>query len=335
MIESHTTTSAPTDAIPAGKLDEVIGLATRAPSVHNMQPWRFVLMTDGTLELRVDPTRSLAVADPRAREVVISCGAALLNARLALRGLGLQPVVDSAVRVDNPLALARVRVRPGPVPTADELTLLAAIPRRHTHRGGFTGLAIDATMRDDIAAAAAVEGGWLRYIDRVDVAEGLGTLARMADTAQHADPDWRVETARWTPPPASDRRDGVPPTAYAPARVVTSGLPPRDFSLGREWGWVAPDEAGSGTIAVLLTDEDHVDDWLRAGQALQRALLLAASRWVFATFATQPLEVPHIREAVRDLLGTRGFPQMVLELGHAHSAAMTPRRPADDVIDRE
>lgn len=343
MTKAHTHPETPaparhdgSDPVPAEELAGLVATATRAPSVHNIQPWRFVHTADGTLELYVDPSRALEVADPRAREVVISCGAALFNLRLAVRGLGLSPIVDTTARLETPTFLASLRVQPGTPATPDEQRLLAAVARRHTHRGGFTGPPLTGNDRDELAAAAAVEGAWLRFPEADDAA-GIARLAQLADAAQHADPEWREEMVRWTPAPGRESRDGVPPAAYPPdgAHTREHGLPPRDFSLGRNWGWVASDESRGGTIAVLLTDDDHMADWLRAGQALQRILLDAAGDWIFATFATQPMEVPHFRAVVRDVLQTRGFPQMVLEIGHAHSAAVTPRRPVDEVLRAE
>ena len=48
--------------------------ATRAPSVHNSQPWRFTHDPDG-LDLYADDPRRLAVLDPTGRQVHLSCGA--------------------------------------------------------------------------------------------------------------------------------------------------------------------------------------------------------------------------------------------------------------------
>jgi hypothetical protein len=58
-----------------------------APSVHNTQPWSFTW--DGvSLGVREDPARSLPVLDPSGRERIISCGAAVLHARLGFAERG-------------------------------------------------------------------------------------------------------------------------------------------------------------------------------------------------------------------------------------------------------
>ena len=66
----------------------VVEAATRAPSVHNTQPWRFVAHDD-VVELWDDPARGLPVLDPVGRARLISCGAALALAEVAAAGLGV------------------------------------------------------------------------------------------------------------------------------------------------------------------------------------------------------------------------------------------------------
>ena len=61
---------------------------------------------------------------------------------------------------------------------------------------------------------------------------------------------------------------------------------------------------------MLLTAADGRADWLRAGQALHRLLARAASRWVFASLHTQPLEAAAIRALIRPAWPFPG-PQML------------------------
>ena len=164
-------------------------------------------------------------------------------------------------------------------------------------------------------------------------------LARIvADAARRGDPDpvAQAEVRKWTRDPSSTARDGLPATALAagsPGRIPHGRLRQRDFDLGRGLARLPgeADEVPPPVTAVLLTPGDRRADWLRAGQALQRLLLHAAGKWVFASLHTQPLEDPVTRALIRDRLTLPGNPQMLLQLGRAASTASTPRRPPGDL----
>jgi hypothetical protein len=84
-----------------------------------------------------DPSRWPAAADPADRELRLSCGAALFNLRLALRSVGVRPLVSMLPGLDAPGALAVVR-RSGTFKIDDEhRALLGAVLRRRTNRRLF------------------------------------------------------------------------------------------------------------------------------------------------------------------------------------------------------
>ena len=85
--------------------------------------------------------------------------------------------------------------------------------------------------------------------------------------------------------------------------------------------------------AVLATSGDGEEDWLRAGQALHRLLLRAASQWVFGNLQTQPLKVVWVRALIRNQLSLPGWPQMLLQFGLARTTHSTARRPPAELID--
>jgi nitroreductase len=75
--------------IPAHTVTAMLATASRAPSVHNTQPWRFAVGPHA-IDLYADPERRLG-QDRDGREMLISCGAALFGLRLAVRGPGTAP----------------------------------------------------------------------------------------------------------------------------------------------------------------------------------------------------------------------------------------------------
>jgi hypothetical protein len=114
----------------------VLSLATRAPSIHNTQPWQWKVGEE-SLHLYADPDRQLPSTDPDSRDLLLSCGATLHHAVVALAALGWQTKVH---RLPNPLQpehLASVVVYRHPATELD-ITLAATIPRRRTDRRHYS-----------------------------------------------------------------------------------------------------------------------------------------------------------------------------------------------------
>ncbi len=316
----------------------LIETAARAPSVHNTQPWRFHVGPDG-LELHADRSRQLAAVNPFGRQLLISCGAALYGLRLAVRLLGYLPLVDLLPEAGQPDLLARARVGgQAPLSHAD-WTMLAAVPHRHTHRGPFSPEPIPDGLLPRLQRDAVAEGASLELLDPA-ARTRMRQLARVAARWQHRDPAIRAEVRRWTRAPGHSARDGVPAFAYSPAPAGSDGpadpvagkLAERDFDLGRHTGRLDRDGPPPAASAFLVTDADTPADWLRAGQALNRMLIHAASEWVFAALNSQPTEAAAVRDLVRTRLGLPGAPQILLEFGRAHTASATARRPVEDLL---
>jgi hypothetical protein len=318
--------------IPADQVGYLIATAARAPSVHNTQPWRF-RASDDAIELYADPRRKLLV-DPVGREMVISCGAALFGLRLAVRSLGYLPVVELFPDRARLRLLARVTLGAAEPMTGREREMLNALPHRHTHRGPFAPGPLPAGLLAALQHDALAEGATLTLVDRALAYERLADVVGAAGRRQNLDPLAQADVRRWSRDTDDPARDGVPASAF-PARTgrPPGRLPQRDFDLGRDLGLAGTGGPPPAATAVLLTPGDTRADWLRAGQALHRLLAHAAGKWVFASLYSQPLEAAAIRALIRDRLALPGAPQMLLQLGLAHAAHATARRPPDELIE--
>jgi nitroreductase len=305
--------------------------AVAAPSMHNTQPWRFRYReSDQTIEIYADPSRMLRHIDPQGRGVHIACGAAVFNLRLAIAAAGREPVVRLLPRTHKPLLLATVRMAGRYRARDSERELFAVIGQRHTNRHPFSGQPVPAGVLAELVEAARVEGATLHILGE-GAAERVLDLTAKADRAERAQPGYRAELAKWAGGQRDD--DGIPDAALGP-RVAGGSLPLRDFTLGRPPGEAryARFEA-SPQIAVLSTRFGGRPDWLRAGQALQRVLLLATARGLAVSPLTQALETADAW-LVRDPASGVEHPQMVLRLGYGRGAAgSTPRRPVAKVLD--
>jgi hypothetical protein len=191
--------------------DYVVTAAVWAPSVHNTQPWRFT--ADGQqISLHADAGRQLVVADPGGREMMISCGAALFTARLALRSLGDLPQTQMLPDPGQPLLVARVSWAQQAARTGFEQALFGQVRLRRTHRGGFDLDPLPPGLLPALRESAARYGAMLRIVADDGRRAALAVAIQTAERAQQLDNAYVAETARWVSPPGSTRTDGVPAT---------------------------------------------------------------------------------------------------------------------------
>jgi len=311
------------------QLQEVLVAATRAPSLHNTQPWSFRLAGEA-IELYADRSRQLPVADPSGRELRIACGAALFNLRLALLGLGIKPLVSILPDPLRPDLVAVVRRGGSRRASPEQRRLLEAIPRRRTNRRPFADAAVPTAARHALSRAAQEEGAWLHLVTDPDQQAQLSDLARSAHERQLAAPAFAAELQRWTGH-GEPRPDGVPASAGGPLPRPNSTWVMRDFSGGtatQNDGYEA-----DPLIAVLTAHTDGAREEVRAGEALERVLLTATTHGLAVSFLSQLVEVVDVREAMRRLLKISRPPQVVLRIGQGWPVPTTPRRLIGDVVD--
>ncbi len=315
----------------------VVEAAVYAPSVHNTQPWWFST-GDREISLHADVERRLPVADPDGREMMISCGAALFTARVALRYLGFVPEVHVLPDPDLPNLVARIRYDADQKAPVDyERELFAEIPRRRTHRGGFDPEPLPSAITSALRDEAAREKATLRIMADESQRRALAAVVEAGDYALRLDGARVREQAKWALPPGSTRRDGVPATAYTarPDRTEPP-FPSRDFAHGHGWGLppagIGAIPTSAGVVSVLATPADLPRDWIGAGQALQRVLLLASSCGVAAALHSQPLEIINLRDFIRTVLCDGAYAQMVVRLGTTGQTSVSVRRRVDEVL---
>ena len=328
------------DPSAAGILHRAALRAIRAPSIHNTQPWRFVLTGDA-LEIHADRNRRLDVLDPRGRQLLISCGCALLHARIAIEAAGRKPLLLRFPDGRGSDVVASLWVG-SPQRYPDSVTLETAIDDRRTNRRAFAAEPVPTSLISELQRVAAAEGTVLHHIEKPEQRAVIIRLNAQADRIERADPAYLEEIHCWTT--ADLRRpDGVQ-AASVPyvgpdseqATDQTAGLVIRGFDV-RGMGWLPAANSTESTECLLLlcTRQDDPLDWLRAGEALERVWLTLTAHGYWASPLTQLIEVRSTHEQLRTELHLTDHPELLLRVGRAPYVEPTRRRaPADVIVER-
>src|SRR5688500_8650057 len=200
-------------------LAKAVDVAVLAPNSHNTQPWSFRIRWDG-LEIVLDRSRVLPITDPAAREMIISCGAALQNIRIALRHWGYAAKVEILPHPSTPDVLARVELGGPRIRSRLNEMLFAAISERHTNRAPFRPVPVPPRLIAALRSAAELEGAWLYQTTDAALRPVIADLVARGDRHQWVDGKFRREIASWMRPNEGPVRDGLPGRVFGMPNFV-------------------------------------------------------------------------------------------------------------------
>ncbi|MGV0837433.1 Acg family FMN-binding oxidoreductase [Mycolicibacterium thermoresistibile] len=317
-------------------LEHSLGLACRAPSLHNSQPWRWIVDATGDaaeVQLFADHRRIGRSTDRSGRELVISCGAALDHLRVAMAAAGWATSVDRFPNPNDPDHLATARFTELPTVTPAHSERAAAIGVRRTDRLPF-GPPTDWSTVETVLRQNVFDDTVMLTVLADDARAQLAEASRLSESLRRYDASYHAELQWWTTPTWVSQ--GLPPDALPSERErervdVGRVFPARGSSDRR------PDVAEDrSTIVVLATPEDSMQDALRCGEALSALLLECTLAGLATCPLTHMIEVEPSRDIVRSLLDRPGLPQALVRVGSTSGTDAppeTPRRPLAEVLE--
>jgi nitroreductase family protein len=317
----------------ASAIRRIVELATRAPSIHNTQPWRWRTTSRG-LELHADPARQLVAADPLGRNLVISCGASLHHALVAAAALGWRSQVERFPDGPESPLLARLTLRRGD-PSETATTDLRAIEQRCTDRRRFTSWPVPDERLRHLAREAELHGTHALPLLDPSLRFRSELLVAKAPDLQSSDASVTAEQRSWVD---HSPVDGIP-TALLPAeRPAMAGGLPRGYSTGL-LEHTDREIAGSDGLIVLYGAAEEPVSWLAAGEGLSALWLLATTQGLSVVPLSQVIEVDETRLGLTEqVLSGLGKPLILVRIGwQAISRSELPRtsrRPVSEVLER-
>ena len=322
----------PTTTVDHDLIRTAVTLASRAPSLHNTQPWLWVI--DGhRLHLHLDRSRIVRNTDTAGREAVIGCGATLDHLRTALAAAGWDVRVQRFPYPNDVAHLATVELSRAAAISVAQLRRADAILRRRTDRLPLLAPpnwpAIESRLR------AAVPAGTVRLdVLAEELRPELTAACALTDLMQRFNSGYQAELDWWTAP--FECAEGVPRSALTSVhesdRVEVNRSFPVEGRSARRPG-IDPDRA---KVLILSTAMDSYRDALAAGEALSALLLECTAAGLSTCPVTHVTELPAARAVVGELIAGAEVPQVLVRVGRApeidDAAVPTPRRDVDEIL---
>ena len=219
----------------------------RAPSLHNAQPWSFRVERDH-VDVLLDRSRLLPVADPANRQAHLGLGAAVFLLRLKLATMDRAAEVLLGPDPTAPDVVARITAGGWRTATDEDRWLFAALPARRTVRTPFTAGVVPVPLQVDWRSLAEDEGADLRWVEAEGERIGVAALVAAAERLQQRDPAYLAELDRWTSPDRVEKGAGVPPSAFGVTAAAghVAEFPLRDFAGGTPYGPAAGRRTAGG-----------------------------------------------------------------------------------------
>lgn len=316
----------------------LVKCATRAPSGHNTQPWRFSV-GDGTIRIHPDLSRRLPVVDPDDHALHISLGCALENLVIAAGQHGLAACVDY-FPADEREGCLRVRLSKNGNCAVE--ALYRAIPVRQSNRRCYDGKRIpdgDASKLLEAGLRGAVtlrafRGGEPDIEPIIDFVKE-GNRIQFSDTAFV---DELVSWIRFSKAEARARQDGLTASALGfPSiprwlgKLVMTRLVGPDGEARRQEQAIR----SSSLLLLFIAGGNDRQHWVDVGRSFERVALTATSLGIAHAHVNMPCEVEPIRRKLAKHLGlTEGQqPLLLIRFGYAKALPPAPRRPVKQVIE--
>jgi hypothetical protein len=270
--------------------------------------------------------------DPDGRLLLLSCGAALHHARIALAAAGWSVTVDRLPDPERGDLLARIQLGQAIPADPEAQRMASAALRRRTDRRAYGAEPVGEEMLTRLRRFVEFEGAYLHLVP-ADQVPMLAISSERAAGAEHDDPAYREELEQWTNRPQW-RGDGVArETAVQPE---LRRVPVRDFAPEGNAGLQAGagvDQGAAYVIVFGLTDRRL--DLLRGGEALSALLLLATAEGLATAPLSEAVEVTWPRHLLQSMLSDVGVPYIAVRLGYRIDHDLLPpqiRRHATETI---
>lgn len=315
------------------QLLELIKLATKAPSGHNTQPWRFIIDGDEVV-IAPDFNRALPQADADHHALYISLGCALENFCIAAKQRGYTPAITYPVKE----SVTMIRIGLSKSKSAHDSPWFGMIAKRQVSRGKYQAEELPATLLDALQQELSTMDVRLVFFNGPEQKAMLTPFINRGIQKQYKNKAFKKELSHWmrfSEKAALKSGDGL--------WASSLGLPAMPAGMGKfvvnhfvsaksEMKRVNSLVQHSGALVLLVADTDTVLNWIEMGRVFQRFGLETTRRGMKHAHLNMPCEEKGIRRQMAEDLKISGHPLLLLRIGYGEDMPYSFRRNIYEVI---
>lgn len=311
---------------------QIASYASKAPSGHNTQPWKFHI-TDSTITVLPNLDVALPVVDKNNRELFISLGCAVENLCIAASYFGYTThIIECSIEAiileftKNDLTI--------------EDSLFHQIEKRQTNRNIYNGNKISDGILQQLQSIPK-ENGIQFYFTEINTpfANTITQYIMKGNEIQMADIAFKNELLSWmrfnkkqveaTHNGLSYLVFGNPPLPRILARpIVSLFLKPNAQNKSDR-----KKIDSSSHFVVCTTQQDTIEEWINLVRTLQRFLLKVTEIGISYAFLNQPCEVPVLAFDLREILPVnKEHPTLIMRIGYAKQIPYSPRKKIETLL---
>ena len=311
---------------------QIASYASKAPSGHNTQPWKFHI-TDSTITVLPNLDVALPVVDRSNRELFISLGCAVENLCIAASYFGYTThIIECSIEAiileltKNALTI--------------EDSLFHQIEKRQTNRNIYNGNKISDGILQQLQSIPK-ENGIQFYFTEINTpfANTITQYIMKGNEIQMADIAFKNELLSWmrfnkkqveaTHNGLSYLVFGNPPLPRILARpIVSLFLKPNAQNKSDR-----KKIDSSSHFVVCATQRDTIEEWINLGRTLQRFLLKVTEIGISYAFLNQPCEVAALAFDLREKLPVnKEHPTLIMRIGYAKQIPYSPRKKIETLL---
>jgi hypothetical protein len=317
----------------APHIRELLEYARLAPSVHNAQPWRFIVNGD-LISLAVAPERMLDSGDPTSRESWISFGVCLEALLQAAKGLGMKAIIAQVQGASFDDVIATVQITPAT--SEKQPVILDALKKRQTYREKMEPAEVPSDLIQRCEEAVKeLDGVSVFFMQDKPSIRQVGEYTFKAMSLALSSPDFRHELYHFVH------------YNWSPSRTGMHGYTQGEGSFGSIFGKLSI-KFGLGLSTKARHDQQRINDasalifigtngdvpsfWLSAGRGYLRVALEVTKSGLAQGTLAAPIEAASFHEDIEKMLGTSARLQTMLRVGKAaHSVRSSPRLEVDEL----